>query len=449
MTRSEKSNQERSRDQLRAVDTRAVTFVDVFAGCGGLSLGLMQSGWKGLFAIEADRLAFESLKFNLMRNQPLSYAWPEWLSQDPTEVSGFLRAHKDDLRSLAGQVDLIAGGPPCQGFSLAGRRKKDDPRNRLFKHYLDIVALLNPSLIFFENVRGVSIEFGKKHRPRTRPGPRPTPPSVKIAEKIKKLGYSVFPKLVRATDFGVPQFRPRFIMIAIRADLLKGREGYDPYRLLEDVRTSFLIEHSLPRKKPVTVKQALSDLETVGRQYVPCVDVPGYFQAKYIRPLSTFQKLLHASLNGVAPNSMRLAKHSDEVKERFKQILSTCRRGIQINPEDRRRLKIKKNHTVPLSPNQPSHTLTSLPDDLIHYSEPRILTVREYARLQSFPDWYEFKGKYTTGGAKRIRECPRYTQVANAVPPFMAEVLGRLLKRVATELRSSELVKEVHHDGRQ
>jgi DNA (cytosine-5)-methyltransferase 1 len=105
-----------------------------------------------------------------------------------------------------------------------------------------------------------------------------------------------------------------------------------------------------------------------------------------------------------------------------------------LNHADRKRLGLKKKCVVPLDPEQPSHTLTSLPDDLVHYSEPRILSVREYARLQTFPDWYVFKGKYTTGGSKRVRECPRYTQVANAVPPFLAEVLGRLLAGVAAEV---------------
>jgi DNA (cytosine-5)-methyltransferase 1 len=82
---------------------------------------------------------------------------------------------------------------------------------------------------------------------------------------------------------------------------------------------------------------------------------------------------------------------------------------------------------VPLDGAKPSHTLTTLPDDLLHYSEPRILTVRELARLQSFPDWFEFRGKYTTGGKRRRHECPRYTQVGNAVPPLVAQALGNVL----------------------
>jgi DNA (cytosine-5)-methyltransferase 1 len=175
-------------------------------------------------------------------------------------------------------------------------------------------------------------------------------------------------------------------------------------------------------------------LETDGRALVDCADSVGFKQIAYSAPRTVYQRLLHGSLNGTAPNSLRLAKHRDEIRERFAEILKTCRRGVQLSKKDRERLGISKHCTVPLDPSKPSHTLTTLPDDILHYSEPRILNVREYARLQSFPDWFEFKGKYTTGGDRRVRECPRYTQVGNAVPPFLAECLGKLLKRLKREL---------------
>ncbi|MGH7307095.1 MAG: DNA cytosine methyltransferase [Candidatus Rokuibacteriota bacterium] len=422
-------------------DTSRLRFIDIFAGCGGLSLGLTQAGWKGLFAIEADRFAFETLKHNLLEQMP-SYDWPTWLPGESCEIRGFLKQHRRNLKSLRGKVDLIAGGPPCQGFSFAGRRRKDDPRNGLFKHYLEIVALLRPRLLFLENVRGVAIEFGKKHRPRKRgPGRPPTPFSVRIQERLIALGYVVYPKLVRALDYGVPQFRPRYIMIAIDKRLLRNRVNYDPYARLEERRKEFLAEKELPLDRPVGVQEAISDLETVQKELAPCPDVRGYQQVSYTFPITVYQSLLHGSMNGSSPNSMRLAKHREEIRDRFAKILATCRRGVQMTPAERKRLGLKKNCIVPLDPEQPSHTLTSLPDDLIHYSEPRILTVREYARLQSFPDWYAFKGKYTTGGELRVRECPRYTQVANAVPPFLAEVLGRLLKDVSHELSISREVR--------
>jgi DNA (cytosine-5)-methyltransferase 1 len=107
---------------------------------------------------------------------------------------------------------------------------------------------------------------------------------------------------------------------------------------------------------------------------------------------------------------------------------------------------MKKHSFVILHPRQPSHTLTTLPDDILHYSENRILTVREFARLQSFPDWFAFQGNYTTGGKRRTHECPRYTQVGNAVAPFLAEVLGMALAELKNILPRASSTHVAHKD---
>jgi DNA (cytosine-5)-methyltransferase 1 len=411
-------------------------FIDLFAGCGGLSLGLMSAGWTGLFAVEQDDLAFQTLKHNLVDGQPhcpFKYEWPDWLDKAPLEISEFLRSHRQELAALAGHVDLVAGGPPCQGFSLAGRRKKDDPRNELFRHYVSLVRLVRPSFVLLENVKGISVAFrktAKGARGRCRPA---KPFSERIKRQLRGAGYEVFVKLVHGTEVGVPQLRPRYILLAIRRDLLEGREGFDPFAHYEKRRKAFLRAKGLPVDRPVTVRQAISDLLVRGKEMIECVDSPGFAQIVYTRPRTTYQRLLHGTLNGTAPNSLRLAKHRPETRKRFARILATCRAGVQLSPAERERFGLKKHCTVPLDGDAPSHTLTTLPDDFIHYSEPRILTVREYARLQSFPDWYDFKAKYTTGGDLRLRQCPRYTQAGNAVPPFLAEFVGQLI----SELRSA------------
>jgi len=412
-------------------------FVDLFAGCGGLSLGLMSAGWQGLFAVEQDSLAFQTLKHNLVDGQPhcpYMYAWPPWLEKNPIEISRFIREHSNELAALKGSVDLLAGGPPCQGFSFAGRRKSKDPRNSLFKHYVALVQVLAPPFLLLENVRGISIAFRKSAKGK--PGAtRPTKPfSERIKNSLERAGYDVFTKLIHGTDVGVPQFRPRYIMLAIRRDLLKKQKDIDPFKDFEKRRDRFLQAKGLPTDKPVTVKQAISDLEKNKTRTIECVDSPGFSQIEYRRPLSSYQRLLHSTLNGAAPNSLRLAKHGAMVTTRFETILSTCRKGVHLSVTDRKRLELKKHCVVPLHPHRPSHTLTTLPDDFLHYSEPRILTVREYARLQSFPDWYDFKGKYTTGGDRRLRECPRYTQAGNAVPPFLAEFVGLLISDLSRTL---------------
>jgi DNA (cytosine-5)-methyltransferase 1 len=413
----------------------AATFIDLYAGCGGLSFGLMKAGWHGLFAVERDALAFETIKHNLVDGAAGNqYIWPDWLPEEPISIGRFIQNYRNELKQLRGQVDLIAGGPPCQGFSLAGRRNKHDPRNRLFKQYIEIVQLVRPPFLLLENVRGITVEFDKKKNNKRKRRGRPTKPfSQKISDKLAAIGYAVYARLLKAGDFGVPQVRPRYIIFAVDKYLLSAPDTFKPFDKLEQCRKAFLADKGLPQK-PISVSEAISDLESKDKKLIECTDSPGFSQIAYLKPLTAYQELLHGSLNGTAPNSLRLANHREKTVQRFATILESCRRGVQLSNRDRKRLGINKHCTVPLDPDKPSHTLTTLPDDVLHYSEPRILSVREYARLQSFPDSYEFKGKYTTGGERRVKECPRYTQVGNAVPPFLAECLGRLALVVGDEL---------------
>src|SRR5262249_12675201 len=137
-----------------------ITFADAFAGCGGLSLGLMQAGLKGRFAIEHDKFAFATLQANLLAARaPHRFSWPRWLPKEPNPISKLINGYGDELESLAGTIDLLVGGPPCQGFSSAGRRRHDDPRNKLFAYYVQLVDLLKPKAVLIENVRGFTVDF--------------------------------------------------------------------------------------------------------------------------------------------------------------------------------------------------------------------------------------------------------------------------------------------------
>jgi DNA-cytosine methyltransferase len=246
--------------------TRQPVFIDLFAGCGGLSLGLLRAGWKGLFALEKDSFAFETLKTNLIEGiHGPRYSWPAWVPKEPSEVGFFIEEHRDEIKRLRGKVDLIAGGPPCQGFSLAGRRKRDDRRNRSIKHYFEFIRLVRPAVLLIENVRVIAVEFGKKRRAsenRNRVGRPARPFSVRIQKELEDSGYRVYSDIIRAMDFGVPQFRPRFIMIGIHEDHLKGALA-DPFELLSTRRSDFLSAKGLP-KASVTVADAISDLEISG-----------------------------------------------------------------------------------------------------------------------------------------------------------------------------------------
>ena len=136
----------------------APTFIDLFAGAGGLSLGLMSSGWRGILAVEKNEMAFETLSHNLIDGaNGFNYEWPEWFPRKQCTVATFARKYRGQLQALRGKVTLIAGGPPCQGFSLAGRRNRTDYRNSLFRSYMEVVETIQPPFILLENVHGISV----------------------------------------------------------------------------------------------------------------------------------------------------------------------------------------------------------------------------------------------------------------------------------------------------
>lgn len=412
------------------------TFLDVFSGCGGLSLGMFSAGWQGVFAIEKNPDAFSTLQHNLISSKTAKYnfEWPEWLSQEAMEVADLLKNHKNELVSLRGKVDLMAGGPPCQGFSTAGKRDPNDPRNSLTEEYLQVVGLVQPRFLLIENVRGFNAAF----KMRGNSGKKAKPYSQLVKEKIEDFGYSVFSATVCCSDYGVPQSRKRFIMLAIKDNdpVFQVLGDENPIDLLLTKAQRFRIGKGLLSGINISAKDAISDLETKKHALIPHVGPYKCFkQIMYNEPkkLSEYQKLMRAGMKGSAPNSLRLARHTTPVVQRFKDIQAFATLGRCLSPADRAELGIKKHSITPLHPHLPSSTVTTLPDDILHYSEPRILTVRENARLQSFPDWFEFQGKYTTGGKKRKIECPRYTQVGNAVPPLLAEAIGALIIELINE----------------
>jgi DNA (cytosine-5)-methyltransferase 1 len=394
---------------------KRIIFADAFAGCGGLSLGLMQAGCAGLLAIEKDRFAFETLKANLIGpTRKFSYAWPKWLPKEPISIGALLSKHGEHLEKLQGRIDLLVGGPPCQGFSSAGKRKHDDPRNKLFRSYLKLVDVLKPRAVLIENVRGFTIDFEN--------GSRVHNYAYKLRQRLSET-YDVYEELIDVSEFGVPQGRTRYFVIALERGLCHG----NPFNHLRTRLPSFL--RTMGLRTPVTSSSAISDLELSHYGRRPSVDTPGFDEIDYGKPLTRYQKLM--SEGAGRPSDLRLARHLPEITKRFSEIIKCShaegRLNTSISEDLRARFGLKKRALRVLDPDMPSPTVTSMPDDLLHYAEPRTLTVRENARLQSFPDWYAFKGKYTTGGHLRRQEVPRFTQVANAVPPLVARALGELL----------------------
>jgi DNA (cytosine-5)-methyltransferase 1 len=398
--------------------SKQILFADAFAGCGGLSLGLMQAGCRGLLAIEKDKFAFETLKANLVDpGCRLRFAWPNWLPKKPISIDALLSKHSGELAALQGSLDLLVGGPPCQGFSSAGKRKHDDPRNRLFRSYLKLVEILKPRAVLIENVRGFTMDFDS--------GSRVHNYAHKLRQKLAE-DYDVYEELIDVSQFGVPQGRTRYFLIALERGLCEG----NPFDHLRARLPSFL--RAMGLQAPVSSSSAISDLELAHNGRRPSVDTPGFDEIDYSEPLTRYQRLMNDGAK--RPPDLRLARHLPEVERRFAKIIALShadgRLNTSISEKLRNRFGLKKRALRVLDPDRPAPTVTSMPDDLLHYSEPRTLSVRENARLQSFPDWFAFKGKYTTGGHLRRREVPRFTQVANAVPPLVAHALGELLSEI-------------------
>lgn len=403
-------------------------YIDLFAGCGGLSLGLNQSGWKGLFAIEKSPFAFATLEHNLINNLG-HFDWPEWLEQKNHDINELLTHNKRELKELRGEVDLVAGGPPCQGFSTAGRREEGDHRNKLINSYIKFIRLVQPKIIFFENVRGFTQRFEKNKSKGIKY-------SEFVQERLKRsgkdfTGYEVHGELVDFSKFGVPQKRTRFILVGIRKDIYNTYKDKSPlqfFDLIKNQREKFLANKGIGLS--TSLKDAISDLlEKNGT--TECPDSKGFLTSFYGSEKSAYQKMMRMGLQQqLVPDSHRFANHGKETVKLFQNLLLTAPKGKKIGGEERRIYSIKKRGIVILDPDQPTPTLTSHPDDYIHYCEPRILSVREYARVQTFPDWFEFKKKYTTGGKLRIVEVPRYTQVGNAIPPLFSEQAGNALKQL-------------------
>ena len=419
-------------------------FIDLFAGCGGLSLGLLDAGLTGKFAIEKNSDAFKSLKFNLIDGKNSNqYQWKQQdLPVQPYDIHNLI-LEKSHLLAELGRtkaIDLIAGGPPCQGFSTAGRRDPNDPRSKLVYDYLKVVSLVRPKI---------------KDQPAT---------ANSIKSNLAELGYLPITFIEDCSVWGVPQHRIRFILFGINIEEIIGaNSSLSKKQILEFSKKitplfekkfnlfaeNFKVQKKLPIK--VSAQEAIADLKTLSkynRTYTlkNVTDIPSdrFLQISSTHcPENLNRSYIDLMRNGLAedflPTGLRLANHTPIIKNKFKRILRDLNNPKLSEKYQLRRMRTlpkdyildtfntKKQITKVLDPSECAPTITTLPDDLLHYDEPRILTVRECARLQSFPDWFEFHGPYTTGGERRKVSCPKYTQVGNAIPPLMAEGIGLFL----------------------
>lgn len=515
-----------------------MNYIELFAGCGGLSLGLKSAGFDLIMANELSPMAAESYAFNFFKEDIQTQAESKtpklkktlWLSsqykqtdlklrlrEDPrtypalgkgetdiatngsnlkgslvvgsiVELNSWLQQRPEVANALKhgfgeGGIDLVSGGPPCQSFSMAGLRKQDCEKNSLPWEFVKFAQVIQPKLVILENVTGILRPFKDEQGNSYYAW-------FELAKAFSGIGYVPLCLHINAKLAGVPQNRPRFVLIGIRKDVFDiltptfneaeqalfaqplaffnrsnyGEEieltalNYRDVAKLTDLNlfeNSFLKSLVVCRDNAVTVSEAIDDLRENG-------DTAAKYSAKL---LHVFEKVLpkremknhdyrsngelvrrrfrlyqilqqvdntaHKEVQGVLKGNSN--KISDAVWEKLAGFDYLIESGEFVTFKTKadflaflKRHPTKKQTQKALLADQPAPAALSIPDDGCHYhhDELRTLTVREMARIQSFPDNFEFRSKITTGGKMRAFEVPQYTQVGNAVPPLLGRALG-------------------------
>ena len=446
-----------------------MNYIDFFCGAGGLSIGLESSGLKLIYATDVKDYACETFKANLSKVSsdkinskviqiPIELLNQELINED-IKLGSKTKIHTHELTKRLNQsfikfdikelnlkrfnkenlknIDLIAGGPPCQGFSNAARGKKsfitnnykdfiDDPRNHLFKYFLNFVKYYKPKIVLIENVKGLQNAEGF------------LPLMRESLEQIGE-GYKTKHVLFDSSNFGIPQQRQRVFVVGVRSDIPEAEDF-----------TNFIVtlEKSLTSNKKITLKEAIDDLpeiqhnpkklNTKVENEIPIGEKGSFGEtiskkaynyhiprmSKYVKKINTFGDKL------IKPK--KLYNH----KARFNNeddlaIYKLIKAGIALKrKENEKAASLVKYNTdkfeekyFKLNPNKPSRTIVAhLKNDnnaYIHYGKiPRGITPREAARIQSFPDWYEFKGPIGS----------QYEQIGNAVPPLLGKFFGNIFQ---------------------
>ncbi len=380
--------------------------VDLFAGAGGLSCGLEMSGFKPIFANELVEQYAQTYK----QNHPDT----QILIGDVRQLSDLNL--KESLGLKSGELDLLAGGPPCQGFSVnAPIRSLDDERNHLFKDFLRVAAALKPKAVLIENVPGM-ISLGKGTVIE------------QIYEELESLGYTVSHAILFAGHYGVPQMRFRMMIVGIYGENVKfnfPKPEYFAKAVANFAGSKELCLKIQPDevstlKKHTSVWDAMSDLPLIsGSGYQKPVNYssePNTEYQKYLRE-NSFLVSNHVC-NKIASINVERLKHIPQGGSWRDIPFDLLPKGLQ-----RARRSDHTKRYGRLHPDALCSTVLTKCDphwgSFFHPYEPRVISVREAARIQSFPDNYLFSGGITQ----------QYEQVGNAVPPLLARAIGLEIKK--------------------
>lgn len=379
--------------------------LDFFAGAGGLSEGMRMAGLHVVYANEIDRWA--KLTYEQNHTETFFHCG---------DISMVTRETVDrDLRSRfdfsVDDIDIMAGGPPCQGFSIIGQRNIDDPRNRLFREFLRLVQAIQPKAFIMENVFGLlSMQDGKVKD--------------EIVEAFTAVGYTMTtPAVLSACDFGVPQVRRRVFFLGIRCDL---SDIPLIYPLPTHTGTANFLKHTLPGY--VTVGDAISDLleDVVESRGIDAGEAVGYREGE----ITPYQRLMRGDCQTV--HNHHTKRFLDTRMERITNLREGATKvslPIELQAGGHENKYRRLSYGVP-SPTLTAHMSKDL-SDFVHPRYNRPITVREAARIQSFPDSYIFVGS----------EFQQLKQIGNAVPPLLGMAVAQ---SVSNQLDQITQANEIH-----
>lgn len=347
--------------------------IDLFAGCGGLSKGFMDAGFDILVGVDNDQAALNTFAKN--HNGAIA------MNADLSKQETF-----DEIKKIAGNrsIDVIIAGPPCQGFSLTGSRNFDDKRNKLYLAVIEMVKQYQPKGFIIENVPGMATLYDGQIKNE-------------ILKRFKKLGYNIECQILCAADYGVPQLRRRLIFMGIR----------------KDIGTPCFPKPKFQPSQYITCREAISDLPSRESEL-------GDEEDKYVtEPLTIYQRLMRGDAkilyNHVATN------HTQMVKDTI-ALVPEGGNYKDLPPGWGESRKFNEAWTR-YDGDKPSKTIDTGHRNHFHYKYNRVPTIRENARLQSFPDDFVFTGTRTQ----------QNRQVGNAVPPLLGQALAEVMLKIITE----------------
>ena len=349
--------------------------IDLFCGAGGFSYGFENAGYNIKMALDNWKDAIETFNQNHTNKVGICKNIYDFTNE---EIKQF---------GIKNSIKGIIGGPPCQGFSMVGLRDEKDDRNTLYLQYVRFVENIMPEFFILENVKGL-LTLKKGHFKED------------ILKRFNELGYNVNYKVLRASEYRVPQNRERVFFVGLRRDIFKNKEFVFPEK----------------SNITITTKDAISDL--------PSLDKNEEHYLYKSEPCNRYQELMRKNSLSVLNNEV--TNHTEQTKK----IVSLIPDGGNIKFLPKEYYKIRNYNTAfkRMDSSQPSNTIDCGHRNYFHYKENRIPTVRESARIQSFPDNFKFLGSKTS----------QYTQVGNAVPPLLSQAMAEAVNKMYAQINGEK-----------